>query len=66
MRTRSLEPLPPVSDFLAQFAESFGVGREDALVLLGELLVAYEPSWCRAPQSSAPDENVGNHPSRAA
>jgi len=56
----------PVPDFLAQIAETFGVGREEALILLGKLLVAYEPSWCRDPQSPASDGKVGTRSSRAA
>ena len=66
MSTRSLLHLPPAPDFLEQIAESFGVAREEALVLLGNLLVSYEPSWCRDPESLASDGKVGNRSSRAA
>jgi len=62
----SVQDLPPVRDFLEQFAESFGVGQDQALLLLGKLIVSYEPSWRREPQSLASDNKVGNRPSRAA
>ena len=65
MSTRSIEQLL-VPDFLAQIADSFGVGREEAHLLLGKILVSYEPSWLRDPQSLAADGNVRNPPSRAA
>ena len=35
--------LPPIPDFLDQFATSFGLGRDEASRLLGTLLVNYEP-----------------------
>jgi len=41
--------LPPIPDFLEQFAASFGVGREEATRLLGDLLLAYEPAERRPP-----------------
>ncbi len=66
MSTRSNEHLAAVPDFLGQIAESFGVGREEALILLGKLLLAYEPSWSRNPQSSPSESEVGNRSSRAA
>jgi hypothetical protein len=66
MTTRSIERLSPEPDFLAQIAESFGVERDEALILLGKLLASYEPSWCRAPQSLGSDGESGNRPSRAA
>ena len=36
MSTPSTEHLPPVPDFLEHVAESFGVGREEALILIGK------------------------------
>jgi hypothetical protein len=66
MSTRSIEHLLPIPDFLEQFAESFEVGREEALVLLGELLLSYEPSWSRESRSLLAESDALNRPSRAA
>lgn len=43
MSTLSVGYVPPIPDFLEQIAESFGVGQSEALILLGQLLAAYEP-----------------------
>ena len=52
MSALSIADLPPIPDFLAQFAESFGVAQQEALALLGDLLVSYEPSPSGEAQAS--------------
>lgn len=59
-------PFPPAPDFLADLAERLGVGRELALAVLGDWLMAYEPARNGERPGLPSLENLGNHLSSAA
>lgn len=54
MRHGLAQELPLTADFLEQLAGSFGVERECALALLGDLLLSYEPARRYEIQTLAP------------